>query len=97
MSIQAILCVNTCSQTHAEEAATRKHYASSYMTNSLCLLPIWQLLPQVWKHQSPPCGTQIFPHFRHEPEPYVRTSATNGDYDATAETLTAATATTAPG
>ena len=34
---------------------------------------------------------------RHEPEPYVRTTATNGDHDATAETPTAATATTAPG
>ena len=32
---------------------------------------------------------------RHEPEPYVRTSATNGDHDATAETPTAST--TAPG
>ena len=34
---------------------------------------------------------------RHEPEPYVRTTATNGDHDATAETPTAATATTASG
>ena len=33
----------------------------------------------------------------HEPEPYVRTTATNADHDATAETPTAATATTAPG
>ena len=33
----------------------------------------------------------------HEPESYVRTTATNGDHDATAETLTVATATTAPG
>ena len=31
---------------------------------------------------------------RHEPEPYVRTLATNGDYDATAETPKA---TTIPG
>ena len=37
------------------------------------------------------------PTSRHEPEPYIRTTATNGDYDATAETPTAATATTAPG
>ena len=35
--------------------------------------------------------------FRHEREPYVRTTATNGDHDATAETPTAATVTTAPG
>ena len=34
---------------------------------------------------------------RHEPEPYVRTTATNGDYDEKAETPTAVTATTAPG
>ena len=33
---------------------------------------------------------------RYEPEPYVRTTATNGDHDATTETPTAATATTAP-
>ena len=31
---------------------------------------------------------------RHEPEPYVKTTATNGDHDATAETPTE---TTAPG
>ena len=35
--------------------------------------------------------------FRHEPEPYVRTTATNGNHDATAETSTGATATTASG
>ena len=34
---------------------------------------------------------------RHEPEPYVRTTATNGDHDATTETPTAETATTASG
>ena len=34
---------------------------------------------------------------RHEPEPYVRTTATNVDHDPTAETPTAPTATTAPG
>ena len=33
----------------------------------------------------------------HEPEPYVRTTATNGDHNATAETQTAATARTVPG
>ena len=33
----------------------------------------------------------------HEPEPYVRTIATNGDHNATAETQTAATARTVPG
>ena len=33
----------------------------------------------------------------HEPEPYVATTATNCDYDATTETLTAAIATTTPG
>ena len=38
---------------------------------------------------SPPSG--------HEPEPYVRTTATYGDHDALAETLTAETATTASG
>ena len=34
---------------------------------------------------------------RHEPKPYVRTTATNGDHNATAETQTAATTRTAPG
>ena len=34
---------------------------------------------------------------RHDPEPYVRTTATNSGHDETAETQTAATATTAPG
>ena len=33
----------------------------------------------------------------HEPEPYVRTTATNGDHDALEETPTAETATTASG
>ena len=33
----------------------------------------------------------------YEPEPYVRTTATNSDHDATAETPTAATASTASG
>ena len=33
----------------------------------------------------------------HEPEPYVRTTVTNGDHDATAETQTAATSITSPG
>ena len=37
------------------------------------------------------------PSSRHEPEPYVRTTATKGVFDATAETPTAATETTAPG
>ena len=63
LSIQAILYVNTFSQTHAEEAATREHYVGSDMTNSLCLLQMWRMLHQVWQHQSPPCGTQIFPYF----------------------------------
>ena len=33
----------------------------------------------------------------HKPEPYVRTTETNGDHDALAETLTTETATTASG
>jgi hypothetical protein len=37
------------------------------------------------------------PTSRYEPEPYIRTTATNGDYDAKAETPAAGTATTAPG
>ena len=91
------MCVNTFPQTHEEEAATREHYVGSDMSNSLCLLQMWRMLHQVWKRQSPPCGTQISLTSRHEPEPYVRTTATNGDHDATAETQTAATVTTAPG
>ena len=35
VSIQAILCVNTFSRTHAEEAETTEHYVGSDMTNSL--------------------------------------------------------------
>ena len=57
---QAILCVNTFSRTHAEEAAPTEHYVGSDMTNSLCLLQMWQMLHQVWQHQSPPGWTQIF-------------------------------------
>ena len=63
VSIQAILCVNTFSQTHEEEAATRGQYVGSDMTNSFCLLQLWIMLHHVWKDQSPPCGTQIFPDF----------------------------------
>ena len=80
VSIQAILCENTFSQTHEEEAATREHYVASDMTNSL------------YK-----CGKCCNLTSCHEPEPYVRTTATNGDYDAAAETSTGATATTASG
>ena len=36
VSNQAILCVNTFSQTHAEAAATREHYIVSDMIYSLC-------------------------------------------------------------
>ena len=80
-----MLCANTFSQTHAEEAD---------MTNSLCLLQMWQMLHHVWQHQSPPYGTQIFLSSRHEPDPYVWTTAKNGDHDATSETPTAATTAT---
>ena len=58
------------------------------------LLQMWQMLHQVWQHQSPPCETQFSLTSRHQQEPYIRTKATNGDHDATAETPTA---TTAPG
>ena len=37
------------------------------------------------------------PTSAHEPEPYVRTTETNGDHDAWAETPTTETATTASG
>ena len=37
------------------------------------------------------------PTFGHEPEPYVRTTATNGDHDALAKPPTAETAITASG
>ena len=69
------------------ETATKKHYVGSDLTNSLCLLPMWRLLVE----------HRFLPTSRHEPEPYIRTTATNGDYDATSETPTAATATIAPG
>ena len=59
MSIQAILFVNTFSQTHAEEAATREQHNFSLASHL-------------------------------EPDPYVRTTATNGDNDAKTETPTAA-------
>ena len=97
MIIEAILCVNTFSQTHEEEAATRKHYVSSDMTNCLCLLQIWKMLHQVWKRQCPPCGTKIFLTYGHEPELYVRTTETNDDHNALAETSTAETETTSSG
>ena len=60
VSIQAILCVNTFSQPHAEEAATSEHYVGS---DSVCLLQMWQMQHQVWQHQSPPYGTKSFPYF----------------------------------
>ena len=50
MSIQAVLCVSTFSQTHAQEAATSDHYIGSDMTNSLCLLQMWQM-PWAWLQQ----------------------------------------------
>ena len=74
MSIQAILCVNTFSQTHEEKAATR------------CVNISLPLVEHTFSLTS-----------RHEPKPYVKTTATNGDHDATAETPTAATAKTASG
>ena len=55
------------------------------------------MLHQVCKHQSQLVEHKFFLTSRHEPEPYIRTTATNGDHDATAETPKAATATTAPG
>ena len=52
------------------------------------------MLHQVWKHQSPPPVKHKFSlTSRHEPEPYFRTTATNADHDATAETPTAASTT----
>ena len=83
VSIQAILGVNTFSQTHAEEAATIEMW---WFT----LLKMWRMLHQMWQ-----CQSSLVEHSNslsscHEPEPYVRTAATNGDHDATA-------ATTAPG
>ena len=95
MSIQARLCVNTFSQTHADKAAIREHYVGLDMTNSLCVLQMWRMLHKVWQYQSPSCGTKKIPYFLPEPEPYARTTTTNGDHYATAETPTAATATTA--
>ena len=55
------------------------------------------MLHQVCKHQSHLVEHKFSLTSRHEPEPYIRTTATNGDHDATTETPTAATATTAPG
>ena len=49
---------------------------------------MWRMLHQVWQRQSSPCGTLKFPFFL---QPYVRTAATKGNHDATAEILTAAT------
>ena len=97
LSIQAILCVNTSSQTHVEKASTREHYIGADMTNSLCLLQMGRIVPKVWQNQSPLVEQKNSLTSCHEPEPYVRATATNGDHDATAETQTPATETTEPG
>ena len=55
------------------------------------LLQMWQMLHQLRQHHSPH-KHKLCLTLRHEPEPYVRTTATNGDHDATAETPTAKTA-----
>ena len=55
------------------------------------------MLHQVWQHHSPPCGTQIFPYFPSRGRALRRTTETNCDHDATTQTPTSATATTAPG
>ena len=51
------------------------------MTNYLCCSKCGECYTRC-ENISPP----------HEPEPYIRTTATNGDHDATAETSTATTA-----
>ena len=92
VSIKAILCVNTFSQTHAEEAATREHYVGSDMTTTSVCSKCGECCTRCG-NISLSLGEHKFSlTYRHEPEPYVRTTATNGDHDATAETPT-----TAPG
>ena len=41
VSIQAIFCVNTFSQTYEEKEATREHYVGSDMNKSIHLLKMW--------------------------------------------------------
>ena len=78
MSISAILCLNTFSQTHSEEAATRENYVANATPGvATSISPLWNTIFSLTS--------------RHEPEPDVRTTATNCDYDATTETPTAAT------
>ena len=92
MRIQAILCVNTSSQTHAEEATIKEHYFGSDMTNSLCCSKCGEYCTRCGIISLPLVEHKFSLNSRHEPEPYVRTTATNDDHDATAETPTAITA-----
>ena len=90
----AILCVNTFSQTHEEEAAFMKHYVSSDMTNcSKC----GECCTRCENVSLPLLAHKFSRTSGHEPEPYVRTAATTGDHDALAKTPTAETVTTASG
>ena len=58
------------------------------------MLQMWQMLHQVWQHQSHYMEHKFSLTSCHEPEPCVRTTTTNDDHDATEETPTA---TRAPG
>ena len=89
VGIQTLLCVNTFSQTHAEEAATRAHYVGSDMTNSLCCSKCGKCCTRCGNISLPLVEHKISLTSRHEPEPYVRSIATNVDHDATEETPTA--------
>ena len=82
MGIQAILDVNTVSQTHAHDKLPP---SAPNVVNAA---------PGVATSVSS-CGKKNSLTSRHEPDPYVRTTATNGDHDEIAEAPT--TATTAPG
>jgi hypothetical protein len=89
-----MLCVNTFLQIHAKEAATRaatrEKYVGSEMPNvANATLGVATSISPLWNTN--------FPLLSAMRKPYIRTTATNCDYDATTETPTAATATTTPG
>ena len=83
--------MRTSSHPNAEEEATRKHYVGSDMTNSLCCSKCGKCCTRRGNISLPLVEHKFSLTCRHDPEPYVRTTATNGDHYATAETPTAPT------
>ena len=92
MGIQALLCVN-----HFSKHMPKKHQPGSTVlvyTNCLYFSKCGECCTRCGNISLPLVEHKFSLTSRYEPEPYVRTTATNGDHEATAETPTA---TTTPG